>query len=438
MPVFAAMALALWARGVSPAAPPAPTEPVAAFASSQVWDGDGGQTITRAGLPMHAVHVFSPRGRRIAFVTKGVRPCVFDAEISPTASMIAYWASSGDNCLTPEVVVADISGRTIERFAGALGHAWSPDGRWLALLYAHYDSNFDRVSDRLGIWRVAGRRLRSYAMRPEEVRWGGADSLFLGYADRVELFDPVWGLATRTAHRGADVSPDGRYAIRRDRRWFSLTESPSGDEQCGCVPRNAGVDLGQRSGSPPPFVAWVRAPGAGHLLWVSGMLGYTSPPGQPNARTAVVDVRTWDVVQSIPGKAVATTTDPRSVVVLRGDTLALVTLDDLRERPSDAHRVRIRVGVQAWGSLPADRRPEEAWTHEVGVGDWLPDHTALAGACSSFFRLERILGDGRAVIRLADRRWFAASDTVVVTAQPVTLHTNSLDGGYDVSLTLIP
>jgi len=128
MPVFAAMALALWARGVSPAAPPAPTEPVAAFASSQVWDGDGGQTITRAGLPMHAVHVFSPRGRRIAFVTKGVRPCVFDAEISPTASMIAYWASSGDNCLTPEVVVADISGRTIERFAGALGHAWSPDG----------------------------------------------------------------------------------------------------------------------------------------------------------------------------------------------------------------------------------------------------------------------------------------------------------------------
>ena len=435
---IAAAALVLSAHAASPGAPSAPSEPVAAFATSEVWDGDGGQTITRAGLPMHAVHVFSPRGRRVAFEAKGAGPCVFDATISPTGTSIAYATGSGGNCLTPEVVVADISGRTIERFAGAMGHAWSPDGRWLALLYAHYDANWNRVSDRLGIWRVAGRRLRSYAMRPEEIRWGGADSLFLGYADRVELFSPVWGLATRTAHRGADVSPDGRYAIRRDRRWFSLTESASGDEQSGCVPRIAGVELGERSESPPPFVAWVRAPGAGHLLWVSGMLGYTSPPGQPNARTAVVDVRTWSVVQSIPGKAVATTTDPRSVVVLRGDTLALVTLEDLRERPRGSNRVRIRVGVQGWGSLPAYRTPEEAWTHEVEVGDWLPDHTALYGACSSFFRLERILGDGRAVVRLADRRLFAASDTVVVSRQPVTLHTNSLDGGYDVSLTLIP
>ena len=250
----------------------------------------------------------------------------------------------------------------------------------------------------------------------------------------------MWGLATRTAHRGADVSPDGRYAIRRDRSrqgWFSLTEGATGAEQCGCVPRNAGVELGKRTESHPPFVAWVRTPGAGHLLWVSGMLGYTSPPGQPNARTAVVDVRTWDVVQSIPGKAVAITTDPRSIVVLRGDSLALVTLDDLRERPPDVRRIRIRVGVQSWGSNPAYRSPEEAWTHDVGVGDWFPDHTALETGCSSYFRVEHILDDGRAVVRLTDKRWVATSDTVVVTREPVTLHTNSIDGGYDVSLTLV-
>jgi len=437
VPVAACATLVLWAHAASPAAPSAP---LGVFASREVWDGDGGQTITRVGLPMHAVHVLSPQGRRVAFAAKAGGPCVLDAEISSTASLIAYTTGSGDNCLAPEVVVASLDGGAIERFPGAIAHAWSRDGRWLALLYAHYDAHWNRVSDRLGLWRVAGRRLRFHDRRPEEFRWGGADSLFLGYADRVELFDPVWGLATRTAHRGADVSPDGRYAIRRDhpgRGWFSLTESATGDEQCGCVVRNAGVDLGERSASPAPFVAWVRAPGAGHLLWVSGMLGYTSPPGQPRARTAVVDVRTWQVVQSFPGKAVTTTTDPRTVVVLRGDSLALVTLDAVREPAASAQRVRIRVGVQGWGSWPAERSPETAWTHDVGEGDWLPDHTALDGACAAFFRVERILGDGRAVVRLADHRLSAPGDTVVVTRERTLLHTNSLDGGYDVSLTLV-
>jgi hypothetical protein len=440
MLALAAAALVVSPRAADPGFPSAPTEPLAAFASRQVWDGDGGETITRAGLPMHAVHVMSPRGRRVVFAAKVPGPCVLDAEISPATSSIAYRTGSGDNCLTPEVVVADITGRPIERFPGAMSHAWSPDGRWLALLYAHYDANWNRVIDRLGIWRVAGRRLRHYPQRPEEICWGGADSLFLGYADRVELFDPVWGLATRAAHRGADVSPDGRYAIRRDppgRGWFSLTESATGDELCGCVARNAGVDLGTRSESPAPFVAWVRAPGAGHLLWVSGMPGYTSPPGQPRARTVVVEVRTWEVVQSFPGKAVATTTDPRTVVVLRGDSLALVTLDAVREPVASAQRVRIRVGVQQWGSLPEYRSPEAVWTHDVGEGEWLPDHTAFAGACTAFFRVERILDDSRAVVRLADRRLSAPGDTVVVTREPTTLHTNSVDGGYDVSLTLV-
>jgi hypothetical protein len=434
---LAASAL-LAATPVRAASPP--PRLASAFTSHLVWDGDNGRTIEGLHLPQQAVYGIA-RGRpQRPVLVEGNGRCLSDAALSPSGDLLAYRRGWGNNCLQHEVVLAEVDGRTIGRFPDAVDHRWSFEGKYLALQYAHYDSKWGPVGDSVGIWRRSDRTLRVYPLRPEDLRWRSPDTLYLGYRDHVVALDVVRGRSSPTYRSGADVSPDGLYSIRRMDRFpggFSLVEEATGFQVSGCVLRAVGFDF-ERSSDPgvsEPF--WVRAPNARHLLCVSTRGGYTSPPQQSGCTTGVVDPRTLELVQSFPGKAVAPASDGRAVVVLRADTLALVELGPWKPEREPGARVRVRVEVRTWGGWGKDQgRPIGTWVYEVGRGDWLPTHTMFV-TCDKFFHVTKILSAESIAIRFPAGHFTARGDSAEVTPAPTTFRTASVDGGYDVTLSVV-
>src|SRR5207247_10636888 len=71
---------------------------------------------------------------------------------------------------------------------------------------------------------------------------------------------------------------------------------------------------------------------------------------EAGVRTVVIDPRTMEILHELPGKLVTPTNDHRSVVLLRGDTLALADLPTWVREPARPLIGRIRMQIYAWGS----------------------------------------------------------------------------------------
>jgi hypothetical protein len=428
--------------------PPAP-HALSAFASNGIWDGDGGATIARLGLPLHTVYLFGVGPAQT--VLPGVESCcIADAAMSSTREQIAYSVfETGDQ---PEffarVHVVRADGQRVVSFPEAYRFRWSPDGQRLALLYGHA-SGHEIVPTRVAVWTSTAGTSRSFDVRPDELQWGNRDSLYLGYhskldeyphEDRVDVLDLKTGAITLTKHVGARVSPDGLYSLRW-RFWdpMRVRDEARVAEIGGCIQARLGSAAGLITDA-----FWLRTLGARHLLCVSGSPSYKSAAGQAGCATILIDAGTMDVVDSIPGKYVASVGDGRAIVVLRGDTLAVAPLR-VRERAQDDASPRARVLWQrrGWGGPGGGPRgvleePGEDRTFEVRTGDWLPG--AYTGGCDLFFR---VLSVGPEQVRVA----FPAGQLiapggstevgeVVITRAPLKLTTPSVCGGENVFLSI--
>jgi len=150
-----------------------------------------------------------------------------------------------------------------------------------------------------------------------------------------------------------------------------------------------------------------------------------------------MDPRKLEVVWSIPGKLVAPTVDDQGVVVLRGDTLALVEFGSLvaRETQNEA-QARLRMTVESWNSRGLGSSTEKVgtWTYGVQEGDWLPDH-AFGGPC--FFHIVRILDSDRVKVEFPPHFIGHQSDAEI-TRVPTRFGTDSYDAGYFVTLEVVP
>jgi len=168
---------------------------------------------------------------------------------------------------------------------------------------------------------------------------------------------------------------------------------------------------------------------------------------------AVIDARTMDVLQSFSGKLVASTFDKGAVIVLRGDTLAMVKLGPWNVRTPLTRRVRIKIEVRDWGWSYG---PWKTWFAEVSEGDWIPDHSNYNTICDKCsFQVLKVLGDGRVQVSyrsfmvLGDQSkpmpippYHVLGDSVplkqhTISTEPVFFRTPTVDGGNDVSLSVV-
>lgn len=440
---LAALTIEAAALGIGTANPSVPhvgatgSAPVAAFTSHQIWDTDNGSTIDRLGLKQQGLYVIR-RNSQVVDVPFKNDFGVDEAALAPQGDLVAYTGHSGDNGMQFRVVIADLSGREMASFRAALHPRWSSDGECLAMHFLHYDRAWKVVYDSVGFWQRSDGSFRSYRQRPRDIRWGARDSLFLGLDDGVGYLDRRSGRVGRTNHRWAMVSSDGRFSVGYGGQWmeyYHLQEETPRLELWGCAMEGLGYsDMGSEAYVPEPF--WLRAPGAGHLLCVSGSGSHTSPAAQSGCVTAVFDPRTLDFIRRIAGKLVAPTADGSGVVVLRGDTLSVVDLSGLRDpTPLNPRRARVKVEVQPWSW--GRRGSVSTWIHEVQEGDWLPDYIGQKGGCQRMFRVDRIAADSVYVRVLG--AYVTRSDSVLpLTLAPLRLATASMDGGYDLSLSVVP
>ena len=438
------------------AAPSAPSAPVAAFTANQLFDTDNGTTITRLGVSPVRVYLFRPGSRLGSIVNVRHRECCqYDAALSPGADLVAYTtiderARLGDRGEPGwGVFVVDTAGREVAAFPRGRRLRWSPDGRRLAILYADHDTNWTWAPTGIGIWRRSDGRLERLDLRPADVRWGDGDTLYLANPDGVDAFDLESRRVSRTIHGGPDISPDRRFSVSHG-LWFARRMQVYQDRDglllthCALYRHNA-----DEVAAFDPF--WVRAPGARHLLCLGAGDSWNAPVGQAGFRTGLFDPRTLEIARWFPGKPVVPTADQRGVVVLRGDTLAVESLDPTGETVATGSTVRVRVEVAAWGgaggvSAIAGGKPPVAksWTHEVAEGEWLSDHTGMHGACDQFFQVARIFDRDSIEVVFAPGRYTVyapgaaptEATTAVISRHTTVFRTNSDCGGYDARLTI--
>lgn len=441
----ASLAIVILATSPATAAPPG--TPVAAFTSQQIWGGDDGRTIAGLGLRSQAVYLFRSSSNRPSLLVVPPVCCLYEAALSPQGDLVAYSMIRSDARRVGaddsgwSVLLVDTTGREIAVLPRARQFRWSRDGERLAVLYAHHDTNWKWTPEGIGIWqRADGARYR-LGHAPEDIRWGEGDTLYLGYSDRVDALDLARKRVSRTIHRGADVSPDDRFSVRH---------GIPGVRNMWLFDDRVGFDLQHcalyRHGSAAPVMGfepfWVRSGAAGHLLCMVAGEAWSSPPGQIGLRTGLFDPRTLDMVAWFPGKPIGPTADQLGVIVLRGDTLAIEPLAPWRERLADGPRVRVRIDVETWGR---GIRPLGTWFHEVGAGDWLPDHADMGGGCDPFFRVTRIVDQDRLEIEFAPGRYTveapgadpSQAGNTTLSRTRTLLRMNSTCGGYNVRLSVV-
>ncbi len=391
--------------------------------------------------------------------------CIAGLTLSPAGDRIGYLAFGADPPVTAEqraatgVRVVDGSGSQIAWFPSCYAPRWSRDGKRLAMIEGAYPESIGwlrpvavRVVDRSG-------RSRTFDCRPRSMAWGNGDTLFLEYEDRVDALDVRRSRSWRTAHVGCQVSPDGRFSFgsQEGLGFPRVRENPGGLELGPCLFSRLGTDW-----DGPVFAPfWIRSAARGHLLCLSISPSYQSPRGQAGVRTVVVDPGTMEILHELTGKIVRPTNDHRSVVLLRGDTLALVDLPEWEQEPARPVIGRIRLQVYAWGGWA---RSGQSTSHLVSdsiyvvrPGDWLSSSRAHAylGNCVKFIRVLRapdpehveleivpsMLGPiepGAGPIALPRREMLPGTRRLTIGNAPMTLRTPSVDGGYDVVFSLVP
>jgi hypothetical protein len=342
--------------------------------------------------------------------------------------------------------VADTAGRTIAVFPDAGPFAWNANGTLLALMYSHEDTRTEpreetvATADSLIVWQRSTGRTRRFSVKPTTFEWA-RDTLFLGYPGRVEAISPMTGTVTPTAHRWAMVSPDGMYSLIRDEvraEGFRCIEENTEIEVSSCA-----LDQLRVGTTYVPESFWISGPDFAHALCVSACADHYSAPGQSNCKSAIVDARSLDVLQSLPGKVVATTSDGTQLVMLRGDSLALVALALMQPAKHGGPLLRVKLELEAWGGgevyvgEPARKPQRLTWYYDVREGDWLPSHTHF-WACDKIFHVQRVLGPDSISVQFPEGYFTEKTGQVVISRTPTSLRTASMDGGYIITLSVAP
>ena len=433
----------------------------AAFEAGEIWDGDGAATLTRLGLPVQAIYRLDSLNQPIRLPMPKAC-CITGLTLSPRGDRIAYFAYGADPPVTAEdravtgVRVVDAAGAEIAWFPGCHAPRWSVDGSRLAMIEGKYPPEVSTTFDPSVGWlepvavRVVDRsgRSRTFPHQPRRLSWGNGDTLFLEYEDRVEALDVAHSRTWPTTHVGCEVSPDGRYSFRYQGSFgfFRLSDDAAGLGLGRCVLSKFGFE----TDNPPMLIPfWIRSTTRTHLLCLSVTPTQQSPPGQAGVRTVVLDPGTMEFVHEIPGKLVTPTNDHRAVVLLRGDTLARVDLPIWPPEPARLVIGRLRMQVYEWDS-PAPRLLTDS-TYAVAAGDWLRtvdgfdpcgDLRVVRATANSRLELELRTpvfyepGAGPAPVPPHDQAARYPRPLFVGTS-PVMLRTNSVDGGYDVVLSLV-
>ena len=420
---------------------------MAAFTSHQIWDGDNGATLRRLGLPQQSLYLCDASGRwapLLSDTTSGIEAAALD----PTGRRVAYSVFGAESYLH----IMDVEGHRIATLEGALAFQWSPDGSRLAALHGSWKQQ-EWVPTELRLWSPSRGIDRIPGVQPRDIRWRGTDTLYLQYEDRVDALDLRRRRVSRTHHRGADVSPDGRYSIfhgDRHHRASRVYDDRLGLDITGCLARGVGVGADAlQPPAPEPF--WVRRPETPHSIGVS-VRGYTAPPGQRGCSIAVLDARTLERLGAARGAVVVPTPGGRRVILLSHDTLGVVSL---RTRPtaygaSEPAPIRVRVHVVGW---PADKVMRST-EYTVVPGDCLPGPPYAS--CDAAFRVARIIdpravelefaagsflvlgpGESERAIPVGLRWDPGRMERIVVTPASRRLTTPSVDGGYYVDLSVV-
>jgi hypothetical protein len=411
--------------------------PIAAFTASQYWATDNGGSVARLGWPQQAVLLVRASSRRPTFMSVPGGCSIYEAALSPDRDRIAYsridWGADrfGNDPSHWGVTVADTAGREVASFPGACRFRWSPDGARLALAIAHHDTNWSWTAVAVEVWRRSDGARRRWNHAARDVRWGQGDTLYLMFDDRVRALDLARGRLSATRHFGPDASPDRRFSMRH------YTPDGSGTElfddrdslnlmHCTLYKHNA-APLGGYA----PF--WVS--GTAHLLCTTIGDGGTVPLQQAGFETGVFDPLTLEMVARFPGKPIVPTADGRAVVVVRGDTLAVESIDHVREPRSGTLAVRVRTELLSWG-----RRIDTVgvWTDQVAQGEWVPDHYQRTGACERLLRVARVIDRDHIELEVPEGAYTVDAPGVVATQGgltpvsriPTRLRTNSTCGGY--------
>lgn len=377
--------------------PRVPLPDVAMFDAMDVWDGDAGTSVTKAGFALGAAYRFDSVARRVALpMMKGTHVVwLWDLAASPTDERVAYCTRGADppgvNVQMPATGVKVVASDSSQGgwYVDCWSPRWSKDGRYLAMIETRSGANGTREPAAVRVVDRAGRSVR-HAFQPQQMDWGNGDTLFLEFEDRVEALDVARKESWPTAYAGCEVSDDGEYSFnyRGQFRTFRIGRRSGGVELANCVLTDLGVDVSEPRVMSP---FWLRSATRGHLLCFSNVTVATgdtvrqangqiaimdpakSPPGQRGVRTFVFDPKTFEVMLDLPGKVVAPTNDHRALVMLFGDSLSRVQLPEWPPEPVRPVLGKVRVQVYEWGEreIRSTRLVTDS-TVTVAVGDWLP------------------------------------------------------------------
>jgi hypothetical protein len=301
-----------------------------------------------------------------------------DAKAAPREPLVAFvgrYAADPSNTLMPGVAVMDTAGALVADFPRATSYAWNPDGTRLVVVSPRElaprgrarrgrapRASAPRYRPGITVWDRRDNSVRSFPQWPSRAAWAGNDSLLLQLTDRVLVLDPRSGATSASAHNGALVSPDSRYALwpgegGENTRVFR--------EESGARVTDALFGSFQDRGLAQIRSAfWVRGRGADHLMCVSACDGIQNE--RPRCRTELIDAETLETLDSFPGEALGPTADERGAIVFRRSRGGL-EFHDLRP----AVRERAEAGSRRERSVDDDARSRRE--PAVDVPDSGPD-----------------------------------------------------------------
>ena len=302
-----------------------PSRSALAYTPGATWGPSGGGITSRLGVTPAAIYLIDPSsalGGPGRLVGDPRRYWSFDSRVSPRGNLIAFSGRTGEYASMEGaggegVGVMDLNGRVLTFIYGGSTFAWSPGGRWLAVVVNKHISS--RSTPGLALWNARTHSDRRFHEHPSRVGWVSEDALLLQLEDQVDVLNPQTGSRTRTPHHGTVVSPDGLYSM-----WPG-----EGGENTKVIDDATGEDITSRLFGPMErkglrqirSAFWIRGDGAEHLMCVSGSDNVYGE--HPRCRTGIVDAATGEMIVVFPGEAIGPTADGRTTVVLRHELGAL-------------------------------------------------------------------------------------------------------------------
>jgi hypothetical protein len=233
--------------------------------------------------------------------------------LSPALDRIAYIVMREVSCdpsysvRLPFAVVVDRNAEELVALPGVTRLAWSPEGDRLAVVYGRPDPA-ECPPDSIAIVELKDRSGTTYPMRPKAVEWLDTTTLLLE-GSGITAFSVATGSSKKVMRGGPRVSPDGLYS-------FATGGGPPGirlsdDRSHADLTRKVAKLLGEGTLAAGPAPFWVRRDGAPHALCV--------PVRRAGGESALylMDADGPKLIRIVPGAAVASTPDCRSMLVYR-------------------------------------------------------------------------------------------------------------------------